>query len=276
VNYFIDILSVLLPVLYALAMTNTIAHFVTRSDFTRRVEIPVLAVTVGAHALLLVLTSIQLRRCPMGGIFEAMGLMAFALTAVYFAVSLRSGSRPTGILILPIAFLLEVFAAAAQPADVGPPDGPVNAALTSPWFNIHVLAAVLGFAALAVSFVHGVFYLYMYRQIKGHRFGLFFRRLPPLAVLSRMTETGAIVGWAFLGIVIGAGIARAVQDGRLADLRGDLMTLIVAGAWLLYTVGLAVRFLAGWRGRYTVYLSVVGFTVLLLSLIFVSSLHGFH
>jgi len=275
-SYFVDILTVLLPVLYALAVTNSIAHFVTQSDFTRKADRPVLAVTVGAHALLLVLTSIELERCPMGGVFEAMGLMAFALSSVYFGISLRTGTRPTGILVLPIAFLLELFSAAAEPANVGPADGPVNEALTSLWFNIHVFAAVLGFAALAVSFVHGVFYLYLYRQIKERRFGLFFRRLPPLAMLKRMTETGAIVGWILLAVVIAAGIARAVEEGRLEELHGDPMILIVSGAFALYTVGLGVRFIAGWRGRYTVYLSVFGFAVLMLSLVFVSSLHGFH
>jgi hypothetical protein len=54
------------------------------------------------------------------------------------------------------------------------------------------------------------------------------------------------------------------------------MILIVGGAFALYTIGLGVRFIAGWRGRYTVYLSVFGFGVLMLSLVFVSSLHGFH
>ncbi|MEN8149253.1 MAG: cytochrome c biogenesis protein CcsA [Planctomycetota bacterium] len=275
-SYFLDILNVLLPVLYAVAVANSIAHFVTQSEFARRADRPVLAVTVGAHLLLLVLTAVELRRCPMGGIFEAMGLMAFALTAIFFAISLRTGTRPTGILVLPIAFLLEILSAAARPADVGPADGPVNQALTSLWFNVHVLAAVLGFAALAVSFVHGVFHLYLYRQIKDHKFGLFFRRLPPLVELKRMTETGAIVGWAFLFVVIAAGIARALQEGKLGELHGDVMIMVVGGAFALYTVGLAVRFLFGWRGRYTVYLSVVGFAVLMLSLVFVSSFHGFH
>jgi ABC-type transport system involved in cytochrome c biogenesis permease subunit len=275
-NYFVDILTVLLPVLYALAVTNSIVHFITQSDFTRKADRPLLATTVGAHALLLVLTSIELRRCPMGGIFEAMGLMAFALTTVYFVISLRTGTRPTGILVLPIAFLLELFSAAAEPANVGPLDGPVNEALRSLWFNVHVFAAVLGFSALAVSFVHGVFYLYLYRQIKAHRFGLFFRRLPPLAALKQMTETGAVVGWGLLAVMIGAGVARAMEEGRLEDLHSDPMILVVGGAFALYTVGLAVRHLAGWRGRYTVLLSVFAFAVLMLSLVFVSSLHGFH
>jgi ABC-type uncharacterized transport system permease subunit len=207
----------------------------------------------------------------MGGVFEAMGLMAFSLAAVYLYLSLRSGTRPTGILVLPIAFLLQVFSAAAPT-----PEGPTSEALKSVWFNIHVLAAVLGIAALAVSFVHGVFYLHLYGQIKGHKFGLFFRRLPPLAALKKMTETSAVAGWALLAVTIAGGVIRAWQEGKIADLHSDLLFLIVCAAWALYTFGLAVRFLAGWRGRYTVYLSVVGFAALMLSLVFVSSFHGFH
>ena len=112
-TYFVDVLNILSPVLYALAVANSIAHFVTQSEFARRADRPLLLATVGAHALLLALKSVQLGRCPMGGVFEAMGLMAFSLATVYLFLSIRTGTRPTGILVLPIAFMLQVFSAAA-------------------------------------------------------------------------------------------------------------------------------------------------------------------
>jgi ABC-type transport system involved in cytochrome c biogenesis permease subunit len=46
----------------------------------------------------------------------------------------------------------------------------------------------------------------------------------------------------------------------------DPMFLLTAGAWLLYAAGLAVRYLAGFRGRYTVLLSVFAFSLLILSM----------
>jgi ABC-type uncharacterized transport system permease subunit len=194
-----------------------------------------------------------------------MGLTAFSLAAVYLYLSLRSGSRPTGVLILPLAFLLELLAVALRRTG-----GPVNPNLANPWFSVHAASAMLGISALAVSFVHGVFYLLQYRQIKGHRFGLLFRRLPPLAVLNRMTQMAAVIGWALLSVTIVAGYFWAAGTDRLSGLPRDPFFAITLGTWLLYSIGLGVRFLAGWRGRYTVYLCVCGFTLLIVSMVVMS------
>jgi ABC-type transport system involved in cytochrome c biogenesis permease subunit len=267
----LDILRVLLPALYALATANSVVVFLTRSPLARRIHLPVLAVTVGAHALYLVLRAAVIHRCPMGSVSEAMGLMAFSLVAVYFVLELRTGSRPTGILILPLAFLLEVVSAVLHRDQA-----PVNPALTKLWFNVHVLAAVLGVAALAVSFVHGILYLHLYRQIRDHKFGVFFRRLPPLAALNRMTNLATVVGWGLLTLTIAAGALSAWQDGRLEGLHRDPLNLIVVAAWAVYTAGLTFRFVVGWRGRYTAWLSVGGFALIVVSLTLVASLHGLH
>ena len=273
-RYAAEILTVLLPVLYALAVTNSIALFVSESAFARRAEKPLLAATVGLHAVAFALLAAIARRCPLGSVFEAMGLVAFSVTAVYLFLSLRAGgSRPTGVLILPIAFLLQLLASA-----FGKTEGPVNPALTDPWFSVHAAAAVFSVSALAVSFVHGVFYLLQYREIKAHRFGLLFRKLPPLAVLNRMTLLAAVVGWALLTVAIAVGFVWGAGSDRAGEIRGDPLMWFTTGTWLLYSAGLAVRYLAGRRGRYTVYLSVCGFALLLLSMLVVSfvfpGLHG--
>lgn len=273
-GYAAEILTTLLPVLYALAAANSIARFVSETEFTRRAEKPLLAFAVGAHALAMALRAALTGRCPLGTVFEAMGLVAFSLAAVYLYLALRQSSRPTGILILPLAFLLEVVAVAFRRTG-----GPVNENLSNPWFSIHATAAVFGISALAVSFVHGIFYLLQYRQIKRHQFGLLFRRLPPLAALNRMTQMAAVVGWSLLTVTIAAGWLWAAGDDRVAELHRDPLFLITAGTWLLYSAGLGIRYLAGWRGRYSVYLSVCGFALLLVSMVLVSfmfpSLHEF-
>lgn len=269
-----DALRVLIPVLYALAATNSVVLFVTRADFCRRASKPLLGTTVLLHAFALGLAAVLARRCPLGTVFETTGLMAFSLAAVYTYLEFRSGTRPTGILILPLAFLLELLAAAFPVPAVEP-----NPALKSPWFSLHAASAVLGVAALAVSFVHGVFYLLLYRRIRAKRFGILFRRLPPLAVLNRMTHMATVVGWVLLFVTIVAGYVWAAKEESLERLARDPLFFVTLGVFLLYSAALGIRFVAGWRGRYTVYVSVCGFAVLLVCLICVSfllpSLHEF-
>ncbi len=261
----VDVLSVLLPACYALAAADSIVAFVGRSEGARHFLRPLVIVALGAHLLYLGLWAAVAHRCPLGTVFEAMGIMAFSIVAVYLAVEIRGGSRPTGILILPLAFVMVLPAVAFRWRE-----GPANPHLSDPWFSLHTLAGVLGTAALTVSFVHGVFYLLLYREIKAHRFGRLFRRLPPLAVLHRKTHTAAVVGWAFLAVTIAAGYVWAARHDALETLPADPMFLLVVAAWLLYSGGLGVRFLGGWRGRYTVFLSVGGFTVLLVALVIVA------
>jgi ABC-type uncharacterized transport system permease subunit len=197
--------------------------------------------------------------------------MAFALVCLYLFLGVREGSRPTGVLVLPMAFALELLSALLRNPDAKP-----IAALDNIWFNIHAAAAVFGVAALAVSFVHGVFYLLLYRQIRDHRFGILFRRLPPLAALLKKAHLAAVIGWALLTVTILAGSIRAATDDALSGLHRDPLFLITVGTWILYSVGLGVRYLAGWRGRYTVYVPICGFVLLMASLVAISffGMHG--
>lgn len=266
----VNVLTVVLPLLYALAAGWSIYVFVTRAPVAVRRCRVVLGLTVGVHVLTFVLRAAAERRCPLGAVSETLGLMAFALVSLYLFLGIRSGTRPTGVLVLPMAFALELLSALLRNPDAEP-----IAALSNPWFNIHAAAAVFGVAALAVSFVHGVFYLLLYRQIRDHRFGMLFRRLPPLAVLTKKAHAAAVVGWALLLVTIVAGSIRAMTDEAIGSLHRDPLFLITVGTWVLYSIGLGVRYLAGWRGRYTIYVPICGFVLLMVSLVVVSFL-GMH
>jgi ABC-type transport system involved in cytochrome c biogenesis permease subunit len=68
-------------------------------------------------------------------------------------------------------------------------------------------------------------------------------------------------------LTILAGYVWGMESDRLSDMHGDPLFLVTFAAWLLYTIGLGARYLAGWRGRFTVYLSVCGFAFLIVSLV---------
>jgi ABC-type uncharacterized transport system permease subunit len=256
-----DALLLLVPALYAAAAAISIHLFLRPEAGTRRFAKPLLFTAVVAHALEIALRAAAARRCPLGTFAETIGLTAFALASTYALLSLRSGRRPTGVLIVPLSFVL-VLAYGLTRRDAAA----VNPALASPWFSLHAASAVLAVAALAVSFVHGVFYLLLYREIKAHRFGLLFRRLPPLAVLSRMTNLSTVAGFSFLTVTLAAGTVWGLCSGHAGAMLRDPMFLLTAGAWVLYAAGLSVRYLAGFRGRYTVLLTVCAFALLILSM----------
>jgi ABC-type uncharacterized transport system permease subunit len=75
-----------------------------------------------------------------------------------------------------------------------------------------------------------------------------------------------------LTVTLVGGYARGFVAGRGADMAKDPLLLATDAVWLLYAVALGVRYLLGWRGRYTIYITVFGFLLLLVSMTAVSLL----
>jgi ABC-type uncharacterized transport system permease subunit len=145
------------------------------------------------------------------------------------------------------------------------------------WFELHTLAAVLGYGAFFVSSIYGILFLTLYREIKANRMSFFFRRMPPLETLGRMNVSAASAGLILLALAIFMGIGW----GRLAGvpLLRDPKTWLTIGAWLLLGFAVLAYHRLGWRGPRAVYASLAGFTTLLLSRVvtdlFVRSFHTF-
>ena len=225
-RFLADALLPIVPALYGLAAVLSVLVFLGPDSRGRRAALPALLLAVSAHALEIALSAALYRRCPLGTLPEAIGITGLSLAGTYAALSLRIGRRPSGVLIVPLAFALVLASALTRRADV-----PVNPALKSPWFSLHVICAVLAVAALAVSFVHGVFYLLLYREIKAHRFGVLFRRLPPLAGLARMTNRASVAGFALLSVTLLAGTIYGLRSEHARSMFADPFFFVTAGAW---------------------------------------------
>jgi len=114
-----------------------------------------------------------------------------------------------------------------------------------------------------VAAVYGTMYILLYRELKKHRVGLIFRRLPSLETLSRLNIGAILFGW--VGLTL-AGILGIVWAGKLTSagqLEGNFYTdpkfLLTMVLWCLYGVTLGGRFLFKWPNRQLAYLSLVAF-----------------
>jgi HemX protein len=127
-----------------------------------------------------------------------------------------------------------------------------------------------------VSAIHGLLFLLLYHQLKSHRFGLIWRRLPSLELLASMSLRAAVLGLVFLTVTIVIGVLWATQ--RFPGFYGDskfIMTLLV---WFVYGIGIALHYWLGWSGRQTIFLSLVGFVLMVISMavrLWLPSFHGF-
>jgi len=121
-------------------------------------------------------------------------------------------------------------------------------------------------------------YLMQEHGLKSRRPGRVLERLPSLSELDSLIYLSLGIGFPLLtlGIVIGA--------AWLYDLKGVFVERdpkVVASiiTWLLYAVILHARLLSGWRGRKLAAMSVLGFALVLFTLLGAglasSGFHGF-
>ncbi len=214
--------------------------------------------TVTLHAIYILNLILSTRRLPMASPVEAVTFTAFILALSYILIHYTSKESGTGLFLYPVIFMLQAPAAfLLRPVDT------FNPILASPYFALHTIPTLLGYAAFLIAMKYGLMYLLMYSQIKSKKIGKIFRRIPDLDGLDRLNSRSVITGFTFLtiGIVSGSLWATSVWEGRDGF---DLKLIAGFVPWVLYGISIQLRYLSGWRGKRVAFISVFGGVLLLL------------
>jgi len=207
--------------------------------------------------------------------YEALSFFAWLTVGVYLGVQVRYPLPAVGAVVAPLAFTVTLAAFAFY---AGVRELPPN--LRSAWLPVHVTAAFLGNAVLALAFCVSLVYLLRERQLKEKRVRLdvFGRRLPSLETLDELNYRALVWGFPLLtlGIVTGALFAKHTWGSFWSWDEREVFSLIT---WGVYAGLLEARMVAGLRGRRAATVTIVGFAVLLVSflfghMIFPGSKHG--
>ncbi|MBI4617755.1 MAG: cytochrome c biogenesis protein CcsA [Planctomycetes bacterium] len=266
-------LAVATPLAYLVAAASYLGRFFRGKEIPRGLLRVTLVAALILHGALLSLLTSHRGSLPLTQAFEGLSGVAFALVLVYLSIEVVIGQTSTGFFLLALAF---AFTAVAAPStDL---DAPYRPDLAGPIFGIHVLTAMLGCSAAAMSAVYGLLYLFLHRQLKGGRFGTFYRRLPPLDVLEKITGWSALVAFATLSVAIPLGLIELRRShGTFWLWDGKILTGVAT--WVVFGAVWASRRWFGWSGRRLAYGSLAGFTLVLVSLgvvnVFFTEFHWF-
>jgi HemX protein len=269
-NHLLPVFRCAVPTLYILTLVLYGLHFFGKARAWAAYARPVLTVTLALHALYLADFILAHRRIPLASAPEILTVVAFMTGIAYFWVETRTRDLSTGLFLLGYTTLVQFGSSGRIVLDLQVPP-----LLRMPAFGIHTGAAILGYSAFAVSAIYGVMFLLLYRELKSTRFGLIYRRLPPLEVLSRMNIGAAALGLGALtvGIVTGAAWASRLHPGFISD----PMFLSSIAVWFIYAITLFAYYRLGWRGKRAIYLSISGFVLMGVALASVTAfLHSFH
>jgi len=271
----LPLLTTLLPVLYGLSAAGYARVYLAEPgvlEGTRgRSGGPILLrAGIVVHILYLAARGLMEGHLPLASVYDFLSATGLSLAVVYLYVEMRQRIQTTGVFVLPLVFLLQIISSAygaGSPA-MKPPIKPI-------WFEMHTLAAVLGYSAFVVSAIYGVLFLLLYRDIKANRISFLYGRMPSLETLGRMNVSAAGAGLVLLAlaILLGMGWARVTGVPFLSDLK----TWLTVAAWIMLAFAVLAYHRLGWRGPRAVYASLAGFTTLVVSR-FAADLffHSFH
>ena len=253
-----EAIGVMLPVLY-LSVTF-IYGFIFFGEF-RELELKtpvILTVLLGIHGVELVLKGMTLGIVPFSTLLDAFSFWAFSLTAVYFFIELTVRVKSTGLFVLIPAFFLQLLSSLFYDWHHTP-----NPMLTNPIFMVHVIFTIIGYTAICVSSLYSLLYIMLNQNIKHHRFGRVYDKLPSLSTLERLGMRSVQVGIVLLGFGIILGHLRA---GSLLDSYwpSDPKVWLTDMIWICYLLGYGIARLKNWRGRWMAYLSLFSFAGLVL------------
>jgi cytochrome c-type biogenesis protein CcsB len=242
---------------YATALVFFVYYFFTRRESQNRI-----GVAFAVAGFVLQMAAIALRdsrtgHAPVVGTYESLLTISWAMMVVYLLLEWRTHIKALGLYVMPLVlvFLGIAWAGYSAPAALQP-------ALESDLVIIHVIVIFTAVAAFVVAGGSAVIYLIEERQLKGHHGGRVLGRLPSLQALDRLTDHAIMFGLPFLTMGIIAGVIRA-ESFKVEAWYGDPLVLLAIGTWLVYAALLALRHFAGWRGRRTAYLAIVGLVCLL-------------
>ncbi len=212
--------------------------------------------------------------CAEYGGADFFGLRGGLVLVVWFAAGAylllqRFYRLPTlGAFITPVVLIVLV------PALFGDPKHPemMPERLRYPALTTHILAAGLGVALFGIAFAAAAMYLLQEREVKGKRFGALFGRLPSLDALDRMVQRLVRAGFVVYTVALVAGTmtASAIWKSAWSWDPQQIASLII---WILYGGMVQLRH-NGWHGRRYALLTLVGFVLVLGSMVSLKTVPG--
>ncbi len=213
------------------------------------------------------------KKFPLSSLSEAFDLIAIMLAITYLLIEIYTKNSNTGFLILGLIFLFKLVS-----LSFASHSSEVNPILTNWYFILHVIPAALGYAAFGLSMIYGILYLSLYREIHQKKFTTFYKRMPPLGTMDKMTRASVKLGFILLTIGIFAGFVLTKQIFS-QYFRFDPKIIAIVVIWIVYFSFLVISRVFSWKGKRYAISSIIGFCIVALALlivqVFLKSFHSF-
>jgi ABC-type transport system involved in cytochrome c biogenesis permease subunit len=244
--------------LYSCGLLYALVYLFRKST---RLFVPTLVI-FGAGVIFHLVALVEIRATtghfPLSNFYETSSFCAFLIAVAFLLAYSYYRVAIFGVCLFPLVFFLTLIGATEIPVPSWS-----NPGLRNAWLSIHIVAVLIGYAALILAAVSSVFYLLQERQLKSKQVRAYANRLPPLETLDQVISQSMNTGFVFitLGTITGLGWA-FVETGT--QWVADPKIAFFLFTWAFYLAMIFLRVSAGWRGRRIAWLalSVLGCSII--------------
>ncbi len=236
--------------LYSVGLLYALVYLFRKS--TRLLAPALVTFSIGAilHLVALVELRVETGHLPLGNFYETSSMCAFLIAVTFLLTYALYRVSVFGVFLFPLVFFMSLIGATEFP--VAPWSSPQ---VRSVWLLIHIVAVLIGYAALVLAAVSSVFYLLQERQLKRKNVRPAFNRLPPLGTLDQIITQSMNAGFVFITVGTVTGVVWAfIENGTRWVLNPEIAFFLFT--WAFYLAMIFLRVSAGWRGRRMAWLAV--------------------
>jgi cytochrome c-type biogenesis protein CcsB len=257
-------------VFYLLSTVGYFGFLFLQKDRWQKLGYYALLVGFVIHTAAIATAFVQSGHMPVGNLHQTLSFAAWAVAGVFLAFQFKYRLKVLGVYAAP--FIAFIMAIASQI-----PSAPAEATQTlrSFWLILHVTVIFIGEAGFALACGLGILYLLQENAIKTKKQRFFFKRLPSLDRLDSSGYTCMVIGFTMLtlGLITGFVYAKSIWGRFWSWDPKEVWSGII---WLFYAVLLHQRLTAGWRGRRSAIMAIIGFAVLVFTFLGVNLLMEGH
>ncbi len=263
-----QIVNIALPAIYLIAVFVNAYIFLGRNKKLENKLPFIILPLIGIHGIHILLRGFAMNTIPLATKMDALSLLALAIISLIFIIELYSENKTTILFAVILSFIIQTISSFAYSWELPP-----HPLLVNPWYAIHVTLTVLGYSAISISALYALLYILLNHNIKHHRLGRIYDKLPPLRNLEVLSIRSVHIGVITLGLGILAGHLQAKEVlGTYWPI--DPKVIYNNIIWFGYFIGLVIAQVFKWRGRWMAYLAMMGFGILIFTnimIIFIES-----
>ncbi|HEV3331892.1 MAG TPA: cytochrome c biogenesis protein CcsA [Bryobacteraceae bacterium] len=244
--------------LYSVGLLHAILMLVRRREQLFRIALGTFTLGAVFHFVSIVEEGVVSNRCPITNFYELLSMCAFLVAIIYLFVQWRYRMESLSAFIFPLVFVGSLVATLGNPVSLG-----ASPVVRNVWLTVHIVLVLLGFAALVVTAVASLLYLFQERELKAKKPRKFYYRLPALGTLDDLISKSMGMGFVLMTLAVIAASTWAFVVMGSSWIRQPNIAISYF-TWGIYLALVFLRTTVGWRGRKAAIMTVavLGFSAI--------------